>query len=294
VDVTAAGTGSPVPDSPVRLSGPGGTSPSAGPVSGAVHGAAQDDAVGAHLQQLSSPQIHHLLNTIDAQRFPLSTAALDGLLQTAGTAVSHHDMPRAIGALTEYVNRNPEHASGLLTASSLNPIQGEVKELLRTVTLEARNEAVRLVGQAGAVWDAAARYPQGLDGAAVLAVAERFIESGQLANYIRAAGLGEAVIAYYGGSELITDGARRRLRAARARRRPVWGMVGRMWRRTPMLVLLLGWLALGVSGGIVTVLARAAGQEVSASTLQAAVEVWSVGFLALVVFQFFARVLRGG
>jgi hypothetical protein len=235
------------------------------------------------LQLLSTPQIHDLLHNIDMHRSQQEPAVLEGLLQTAGAAVAHHDVPRALAVLAEYINRNPEHAAVLPTSPSLLPIQGEVKTLLRNMTQDARAGAERLIAAAGlAVDGAGSRHPEGLNGAGVLALAERFAESGQLVNYFRAAELGEAVIALYSGTH--ADIAPEKS-SGRAVRRPLVEWAGRLWRRVPVLVLLVGWFALGMAVGAITVLARAA-----TSTVEAGVEVWGVGFLVLVVLQFWISV----
>lgn len=213
---------------------------------------------------------------------------LDSLLQTAGAAVAHHDVPRALAVLAEYINRNPEHAAVLPASPALLPIQSEVKELLSHMTQDARIGAERLIAAAGLAMDGAAeKHPNGLSGAGVLAVAERFAESGQLVNYVRAAELSQAVIAFYAGTpaDIALDKS-----SVRAVRRPLLELAGRLWRRVPVLVLLVGWFALGVAGGATALLARITGGELNASTVEAGVEVWGVGFLVLVVLQFWIAV----
>jgi hypothetical protein len=272
LDVSAAGTGSPVPESLVRVNAPGETTSPPAVVGGsAIH----EDSAGTFLQLLATPNIQALLHGIETHRFAPEPAALEGLLNAAVSAVASHDLPRAIAALAEHIGRNPEQAAGLANSSSLGPIQGEVRELVHRVTAEARTEAVRLVAAAGAAVDAAARHPEQLNGPAVLEVAERFIESGQLANYIRAQELGSAVISFYGAERRRSDRAERRLGLE-------W--VARVWLRVPLLVLLAGWLALGVVCGALALLLR-----FDAGTVQDWFEFWGVGFLALVVIQFFVR-----
>jgi hypothetical protein len=270
LDVSAAGTGSPVPESLVRLNVPG-NMPSAPVMAAGI----RQDSAGAFLQLLSTPPIQDLLRGIEAHRFSQEPAALESLLQTAVSAVANHDVPRAIAALGEYIGRNPEHAAALANSPLLAPIQGEVRELVHRVTEDARIEAVRMVASAGFAVDAAAKYSDQLDGPSVLEVAERFIESGQLANYIRAQELGQAVIALYAAD---------RGRSERHERRAVWEWVAKFWRRVPLLVLLAGWLVLGLAGSAVALLVRA-----DAAAVQACFEFWGVGFLALVVIQFFVR-----
>jgi hypothetical protein len=107
-----------------------------------------DDSVGPLPQLLSAPQIHDLLHSIDAHRLAQDPAALESLLQTAGAAAAQHDLPLALAVLTEYINRNPEHAAVLPMSPALLPIQGEVKELLRNITDGAKSDAVRLIAPA--------------------------------------------------------------------------------------------------------------------------------------------------
>jgi hypothetical protein len=272
VHVSAAGTGSPILDSLPGVSTPALTAGSGTP----------DDSVGPLLQLLSAPHIHDLLHNIDAHRLSPDPALLDTLLQAAGDAAAHHDIPRALAILTEYMNRNPEHAALLPASPGLLAIQGEVKELLRTVTDGARLDAIRSIGAAGLAMAAAAKHPEGMNGAGVLALAERFAESGQLVNYIRAAELSQAVMAFYNAAP---PDIRLNARPGKIARRTAIGLAAGLWRRVPMLVLLLGWLALGVAGGAIAIFARW-----NTSTVQAGVEVWAVGFLALVMLQFWISV----
>ena len=60
-----------------------------------------------------------------------------------------------------------------------------------------------------------------------------------------------------------------------------------LWRRAPLLLLLLGWLAGGVAGGSLVALLRS---DLPPSTVSWFFEVWALGFLALVGFGFYMRV----
>jgi hypothetical protein len=274
LDVSAAGTGSPIPESLVRLNAPAVTPAPAAGVNDIAAGIREDTA-GPFLQLLSTPHIQELLHGIETHRFGQEPAALDSLMQTAVSAVASHDVPRALAALTEHMGRNPEHAAALANSPSLAPIQGEVRELLRHLTEGARAEAVRVVASAAVVVDAAAKHPLQLNGPAVLEVAERFIESGQLANYIRAQELGQVVISFY---------AAERRHSERVERRLAWEWIVKLWQRVPLLVLLAGWLALGLVGSGMAMLVR-----LTPATVQGGFEFWGVGFLVLVVLQFFVR-----
>lgn len=64
-----------------------------------------------------------------------------------------------------------------------------------------------------------------------------------------------------------------------------WGGTRRLWRRAPLLVLLLGWLATGLCAGMAAILFAA-----SAAPVNAIFNLWAVGFLAIAGFGFYARV----
>ena len=247
---------------------------------------AQEDSVGALVPLLASPQIHDLLNSIDAHRASIGNtghgiAALDASLHTAFSAVADRDVPRALAHLTDYIRQNPGHADALPTIPSLIPIQGQVQELLRHVTVEAKVEAERMIAAASLVVSTA-EAPLTLNGPDVLAVAQRFAETGQLVNYIRASELSQAVITSYSAG--VPD-----VRASVLRRR-LPELMRTLWQRVPLLVLLVGWFALGLVGAAISLLARAAGDAFSPATVQAGFELWGVGFLVLVAVQFFISV----
>lgn len=242
------------------------------------------DSVGGLAQLLSTPQINHLLSGIDARMSSHAGAALDASLQAAVAALADRNVPRALGHLAEYIKLNPGRADALLTTPSLMPIQAGVQELLRHMTFEAKIEAERLIAGASVLVSAAAGVPPALNGPDLLAVAQRFAESGLLVNYVLASELSQTVISAYSG-------------VARDARPPVprRGFPELMrisWRRVPMLVLLGGWLALGLVGAGISLLARLADDALSPAAIQTGFELWGVGFLALVMAQFLIKSLK--
>jgi hypothetical protein len=67
--------------------------------------------------------------------------------------------------------------------------------------------------------------------------------------------------------------------------------IRKLWLRAPLLVLLLAWLAAGFVGGLASAILRIYWPQGWPESLAAAgFEVWGVGFLALVMFGFYARV----
>ncbi len=185
-------------------------------------------------------------------------------------------MPHAMAALTEFIHHGPEHTGDMLMSQTLAAIQPEAREFVHGVTLTARTEAVRLVEGAQATIAAAAWHPHGLDSTEILAVAQRYIESGQLGNYIRAAELGQMVIGRY-----------RIAPRVRPRRRSFPRFLYGMWRAAPMLALLLAWLIAGLAAFAVSFILR-----LSPGNVGTGFEIWAVGFLVLVGLQFVIKTAR--
>jgi hypothetical protein len=229
-----------------------------------------EDGVSHSLQDLASPHITDLLGRLEHARNAHNPQLFEGLLRTAVAAVGTHDIHGALSAIAEMVKLHPEHAAQLLHAEAgLAPIRGEVNHLFERLTLAARLEAVQTLAAAATVVPA-----RDLASISVIATGERFLESGTLLNYVRAVELGQVVLASYPGTPKVrSDMPLRRLRA--------------MWRRVPLLVLLAGWFLLGLIGGFISLAGRTVGSgPVSAGP----VEIWAVGFLALVGFQFVVTV----
>jgi hypothetical protein len=156
--------------------------------------------------------------------------------------------------------------------------------LLHRITADAKTAAERQIDGAREAVDRAQSRAPDLDGTAVLLIAARFVETGQLANYFRASELAAAVITRYAKHA-------RSGRADQADSEAIRRKVPELWRRVPLLVLLLGWLAAGAIVGAATLLFRLAGMQLlSPAAVETAFEFWGAGFLALVLFQFYVSV----
>jgi len=127
------------------------------------------------------------------------------------------------------------------------------------------------------------RIPAGVDPQMVLALANRFIETGQIANYFRAAELGRVVLAWHENDEA-PELSRRELRLRAQSRNALAGL----WRRAPLLVLLTGWMTAGIVTGLLLGMLRIPAYESSW-----AFDLWALGFLGIVVVQFAVVALRG-
>jgi hypothetical protein len=127
----------------------------------------------------------------------------------------------------------------------------------------------------------------------LLQIGHRLYNAGGYGNYIRASAVADTIQSAYWGATLIHDQIS--LAATRANLVGKDGYPGslafpdlslsklraglrRLWRRAPLLVLLLGWLAIGICGGL---LFKSFGFEF-----------WALGFLALVGFGFYSTIRR--
>jgi len=226
-----------------------------------------EDGVSHSLQDLASPHITDLLGRLEHTRNAHNPEMFEGLLRTAVAAVGTHNIHGALSSIAEMAKLHPEYAAQLVHGEAgLAPIRGEVNHLFERLTQAARLEAVQTLAAATTVVPA-----RDLASISVIATGERFLESGMLLNYVRATELGQSVLALYPVK-------------VKARNDVSLRWLGAMWRRVPLLVLLAGWFLIGLIGGIISF----AGRAVSAG----AVEIWAVGFLVLVGFQFVVTVRK--
>jgi hypothetical protein len=243
-----------------------------------AHGATPSvDSIGTLLANLATPSIQNLLAASHLGSERPAPELSDALIRAAGGAIAAHDIPRALHAVSEWVRLNPESADSVLREPALQPVQNEVRALLARIGHEARIGAETVLNNAAQLTDSGRvqvnLIPGGLDPPDVLALANRFYETGQLANYLRAEALGRVVIGAYEDAPVRQSG-----------QFTAW--LKSMWRRAPMLILLAAWLLVGLIGGL-----SARGVRRSGSTPGGlAFELWGIGFLVLVVVQFFATV----
>lgn len=129
--------------------------------------------------------------------------------------------------------------------------------------------------------------PENLDPAMVLALATRMIETHQYPNYLRAAELGNTIVTWFEGPIPDVPLSRpvriERVNEIRANRiASTWpATFAKLWRRAPLLVLLGGWLLIGIAGALLV-----RGESSPLFTT------WALGFPALIVLQFLLT-LRG-
>jgi len=241
-------------------------------------------------------------------------SVIETLLDEAIAAISAGDIAGAIGKLTEVLKSAPQQADALLSHPALASIRAEIQTVVLRLTLEAKGDAEDKLANAARMIETGAPNKVEADTSdleTVLDVASRFFSQGRYADYVKAGDLAQTVIDQYGlapvaivtGLPVAAAGLPEVTGPSKATswrgRRPVsasaWQrMVERskvLWKRAPLLVLLLSWFAVGLLGAACSVLVRFFWTEVwEASWSAFGFEIWGVGFLALVGFGFYMRI----
>lgn len=196
-----------------------------------------EDQIETSLLNLASAQIVELLDRLEQPRLMLDPALLNDLLQKAVAAADTRDFRGSLAAIADVVSLHPERGAQLVRESpSLTPIRDQVTDLLQHLALDAKSEAERTLVAASRAIENAGPSAAG-HAASMLALAERFLDTGQHINFVRAAELGQAILAYYPASSIDRNEPVRR--SAVTLQRP-----STLWRRAPVLVV-LGWASLG-------------------------------------------------
>jgi hypothetical protein len=257
------------------------------------------DAVTGLLRELSALQITALLGIIEPSLSPERTTQIDQLLRAAVSATRDGDLSGALAKLATLVSLDPRRAEGLASEPALAPIRQEVEALLVRLTGAARLGAETQL-RAATEWlqapDVVERPTENVRASTLLLFASHLIDAGGYANCIHSAEVSQMVLdpQRWVPAEVaaaLSDRARARIRISGAipwiRREVMVARLKRLWRRAPLLVLLLGWLAVGLVGGSAAAVFR---DEWPVATVALCFEIWALGFLALVGFGFYMRV----
>jgi hypothetical protein len=268
----------------------------------ALLGAARPgDTFTTLLRELSAPAITKLLEVIDRPLAPESTAHLESLLRASIAAVAEANAPRALERLAEFAALDPRRAEILASEPGLAPIRPEISQLLSHLTATARLDAESWLERATEHVQAARiqnLVERELSPELALALAGRLLEAGGYANYLHSAELSRMAVNLYIEAPVLAVPemvARKRVQVppepSQPRPRIEWkAWLQRLWRRGPLLVLLLGWLGVGLLGGLVSAVWRSNWLESWPQSLaNLAFDLWAVGFLGLVGFGFYMR-----
>jgi hypothetical protein len=287
--------------SALRLSGVKPPSPPA------LNGVAQpgSDTVASLLQNLSQTEITALLNVIDRPESPAGAAHVHGLLRAATAAAAGGDGNRAMGHLAEFAALAPRQAEALGSQSSLRPIRGEVEHLLSQLSATARLDAEARLAEAATLLEpggARKLVVRGIRAEILISIAGRLIEAGGYANSLRSAELSRMLIDQCRWAPCpVPPGfeAPSRIPGVPEDKTPATGtailIVLRraleLWRRAPLLFLLLAWFTAGGAGGAVSALLRnCSPQGLPLALAASAFEVWALGLLVLVCFGFYRSI----
>jgi hypothetical protein len=154
------------------------------------------DSIAALLSELSPADLQSLLKVIESSSRGLDDAHSADLLRGAAEALAHRDPDRALDVVRHFAGLDPDRAEGLASAPALASIRPEVERVLAQLTATARLHAESSLA------DATKRFETGSLNAVLtaqvrpevfLAAANRLLDAGGLANYVRAAGVAAAL-----------------------------------------------------------------------------------------------------
>jgi hypothetical protein len=212
----------------------------------APHSASPHDSVSNSLIELTAPSMQQLLQVVENRLFPAGAHQAESI-----------------------------HTPGHSSIDSLYPGQSSIALDAKDVAEKSIAKAAHVIEMAGVHNEPVPGYP---DPRAVIELANQFIATGQLPNYLRATELGRVVVSWYDGP---LPGPSR----TRAKATIVYLTIRKLWRRAPLLVILLGWLLSGAAIGLFLKVSN-----VPANKTVFSFNIWAIGFLALVVFQFVSTI----
>ena len=262
------------------------------------------DAFTSLLPGLSEAEFAALLQVFEQiDRVP-DPVRVEQLFTAAKTAAAQGDAEVEIAHLSKMAPLDPNRVPSLPDHPDLLPVRAEVARLVNDLTLTARLDAEGRLAEASKALEGREA------GKALVTASGRLYDAGGYVNWIRSSALSQLVLdqTRWAPAPVPTAGIASKLRgASRASSMPedspsalrlfrtaiLRGRAStqRLWRRAPLLVLLLAWLAIGIGFGLATALWREVTPAAASSTgIAAGFEVWALGFLALVLYGFYRRV----
>ena len=296
--------------------GPGTAGPVAKVEPGTRGGALQSPPVAdpSVLTALSEPDLARLVAILEPPQLPQNVALADEWLQAAISATAAGELARALQTVTELAALDPKRAETVVREAGLQAFRPQLESLLSRLAHASTLDAETRVAQAAQAVEAGMmkRLP-GWDAnpEVLLRIATRLLEAGGHANAVRAAEVAQTVItaAHWGPATAVaapvftSDAVTKPRERASAVLPPVlrdtWQRFQKraparllaLWRRVPLLMLLLTWLLVGTVGGTAAYVQRRIWPDVWPSWLvDAGYSVWGLGFLVLVLLGFYARI----
>jgi hypothetical protein len=253
------------------------------------------------------------MNILEPQ--PQNVNQANELLQAVLTAAAAGDGERVLAGVSRMAGQDPMRVEAMRGEPGLEPVRAQVDSLLVRLATIAKLDAQGRIAQATQLieenrltalrdWDA--------DPRTLLMVANRLVEAGGYGNAVRGTQVAQLLVdpSHWGPAVDTISKAGAPEAPESEESRPVqgailpvlsesWrglrgrgaGRVARLWRRAPLLVLLLAWLVAGTAGGLMLRILQTLRPGVWPSWISdAGVTVWAVGFLGLVLFGFYMRV----
>lgn len=269
-----------------RLSGvPRAVTPSATPQISA-------DAVAGLLREVSASQIASLLSMVGSTPSSERVAQADLLFQSAVLAIRGGEVNGALTKLATMLPLDPRRAESLASDPLVASIRKDVEALVLRLASTAKLDAETRLREATEYLRAQGNADPEIEvvkTSTLLAVAGRLVEAGGYANCVQSAEISRMILDPARWAPVATPVPLPKpvvayMRGPRAMLRLRWqtaaARLKNLWRRAPLLVLLLGWLIVGIVVGVAD-----AGGEIF-------FEIWALGFLGLVGFGFYMRMRR--
>jgi hypothetical protein len=229
------------------------------------------DMLAGLLRELNETELGKLLASIERPPFPESASRVHEMARL----VAEGKVTLALERLAEFAPLDPQRAEVLPAEPAFAPVRAQAETVLLRLTAAARLEAHARVAHALQIDSPEVPSAQ-VRTESVAHFANRLIEAGGYANAITAMQLAELLIERRPPGNAIS--------AKPALPWPLWReRTRRLWRRAPLLVLLLGWLVFGLCGCLLLML-------LASSLAASAFEYWGLGFLVLVAFGFYMRI----
>jgi len=266
----------------------------------------------AVLSMLSQPDLARLVAVWEPAQTGQLALKTGELLQASIDAANAGDAVRALESVSELAGLDPVRAEALRSDPRIEPVRAQVDSLLaRLANLAKLDAETRITEAARAVESGTARLPEwDARPEALLSIASQLLDAGGHVNSVHAAQVAQVVIdaahwapaaaAVVAPSEpptrpaklgAVTEGAVRFSLSRIALSKQARARLARLWRRAPLLVLMLAWLAVGIVGGLASwIQRRILPDAVPDGLTDAAFSLWGLGFVALVLFGFYMQV----
>ena len=208
-----------------------------------------NDLIAGALAQLATHELVSILMEIEDRRLTVQPDVAAAAVREVTTAVQQGHVAEALAKINMLARSTPGVIEALNREPALEAIRPQVEALLKGIAAERKQVLEPALARAAELVENRGPVPLGNDGtdtAAMIAVAMRFIETGRIQDLVRAEELVSVVMKAY---------RPRTAGALGAEEESNWLVRGanwtaRLWLRAPLLILLVGWLLLGLFGVI--------------------------------------------